>query len=300
MGLLIEVGGRGACPVRALAWISGHDGPRWHLDAADVASALAVATVEWVRFAGVRAWRADGSVIEPSDWLAAADRLQRLRPDFSDYDEWRLRATLMLPADAFVWFDEWSTAYRACPSGPDHLRLLLDEPELDPDERRELQDDARARDLIAQPQLDPGLTAAVMEGARLLATSHRAVQPSPGAGLEVEADRSPDISQAHGAAPKDFPAATPPANAPPATTAASERVVKRKALVAELQHEWPDIEHHLREASRNGLSAVANRSKGWWAVDAARQWARDMGVLRPSIVSPLPTLASLPLRVHRL
>jgi hypothetical protein len=139
-----------------------------------------------------------------------------------------------------------------------------------------------------------------MEGVRLLATPHRSTQPSPGVELEVEADLSPDMSRAHGAAPKDLPAATPPANAPPATTAASERVVKRKALVAELQHEWPDIEHHLREASRNGLSAVANRSKGWWAVDAARQWARDMGVLRPSIVSPLPSLASLPSRVHRI
>ena len=298
MGLLIEVGGRAACPVRALPWISGHDGPRWHLDAADVASALAVATVEWVRFAGVRAWRADGSVIEPSDWLAAADRLQRLRPDFSDYDEWRLRATLTLPADAFVWFDEWSTAYRACPSGPDHLRMLLDEPELDPDERRELQDDARARDLIAQPQLDSGLASAVMEGARLLATSHRAVQPSPGAGLEVEADRSPDISHVHGAAPNDLPAPTPLPDAPPETIAPSERVVKRKALVVELQHEWPDIERHLREGSRNGLSAAAIRPKGW-AVDAARQWARDTGVLRSSRGSTTPTLDSLPRWGHR-
>jgi len=298
MGLLIEVGGRGACPVRALPWISGHDGPRWHLDAADVASALAVATVEWVRFAGVRAWRADGSVIEPSDWVAAADRLQRLRPDFSDYDEWRLRATLTLPADAFVWFDEWSTAYRACPSGPDHLRLLLDEPELDPDERRELEDDARARDLIALPQMDPGLAAAVMEGARLLATSHRAAHPSPGVKLEVEADLSPDMSRAHGAAPKDLLVATPPANAPPATIAPCERVVKRKALVAELQHEWPDIERHLREASRNGLSSAAIRPKGW-AVDAARQWARDTGVLRSSRGSTTPTLESLPRWGHR-
>lgn len=299
MSLLIEVGDRGAWPVRALPWISGHDGPRWHLDAVDVASALGAATVEWVRFAAVRAWRADGSVIEPNDWLATAERLRRLRPDFPDYDEWRLRATLTLPADAFVWFEEWSGAYRACPSGPDHLRLLLDEPELDPDERRELEHEARARDLISQPQLDPGLAAAVMESTRLLAAPHRSVQPSSGVGLEVDADHSQDISQAIAAAPNELLAPTPASKAPPATIASSERVVKRKALVAELQHEWPGIEQHLGEASRNGLSAAAMRPKGW-AVDAARQWARDTGVLRSSGGSTTPTLEALPRLVHRI
>ncbi len=298
MNFSVDIGGRKAWPVRALPWVSGRDGPRWHLDAIEVARALSVAGIEWFKFAGVRAWRADQSVIEPIVWEDLIGRLQRLRPDLSDHEEWQLRATLTLPADAFVWIDHWSAAYRASPWGPDNILRLLDEPELDPSERRELQDDADARALIPQPQMDPGLAEMVMEGRRLLIPPLVAVQASQNPGSaslhNMAAPEETDSSS------KNIQTPHPPSSPQPAVAAAQERLVKRKALVAELQHEWPEIEHHLREASRNGLSAAAHRHDRW-AVDAARQWAREHGALRTSGGSlSMTSLASLPCRVHRI
>jgi hypothetical protein len=237
-------------------------------------------------------------MIEPIVWEDVTGRLQRLRPYLSDHEEWQLQATLTLPTDAFVWVDHWSAAYRASPWGPDNLLRLLDEPELDPSERRELQGDADARALIPEPQMDPGLAEMVMEGRRLLTTQLMAVQLSPNPGSaslrNMAAPEATDSPSKNIHPPLPLPGSQPDA----ATT--QERLVKRKALVAELQHEWPEIEQHLREASRNGLSAAAHRHERW-AVEAARQWARDNGALRtPGGSLSMTSLASLPSRVHRI
>ncbi|MDD2713446.1 MAG: hypothetical protein PHU77_11075 [Simplicispira sp.] len=71
----------------------------------------------------------------------------------------------------------------------------------------------------------------------------------------------------------------PPLNA---TGAGTQGVVmKRKALVAALEHEWPTIEADLREASRNGLKdAAATGVHGDWHVEKTRAWALQKGKLK--------------------
>lgn len=54
----------------------------------------------------------------------------------------------------------------------------------------------------------------------------------------------------------------------------------RRALIRELQAEWPSIEKDLSEGSRNGLSAAAHDGKVW-DLERARDWARQRGKLRP-------------------
>jgi len=188
MSFLVDVGGRKAWPVRALPWVCGHDGPRWHLDAAEVARALAVDGVEWEDFSSVGAWRADGSPVEPACWASVADELDRLRESCNPYGEWQLRATLALPADAFVWAAEWTTAYNRCAHGPDNLRALLDESDMVPDERRELVDDVADREIVAVPQVSSGIAEAVMVGARKLCRA-----PTPEAMLSPEVAPAPKV-----------------------------------------------------------------------------------------------------------
>lgn len=62
------------------------------------------------------------------------------------------------------------------------------------------------------------------------------------------------------------------------TPAESRRILKAKALIAELEHEWPSIRADISEASRNGLSDVAHAGKGW-DVEHARTWADSRGKL---------------------
>lgn len=68
-----------------------------------------------------------------------------------------------------------------------------------------------------------------------------------------------------------------PVQAAPATP--DRRIMKRNALVRELEIEWPTIERDLSDASRNGLSAAAKANKGW-DVDAAKAWADSKGKLK--------------------
>ena len=190
MNFVVSVDGRDAWPVRALPWVSGHNGPRWHLDAVDVAHALAWDGAEYEEFfdKGVRARRADGSAVEQSEWERLAVELEALRAKCDAYDVWQRRATLALPADAFVWADEWQAAYGCCPWGPEPLRPLLDDADPDSAEGKELRDDIAAREIVTAPLVRPALARAVMEGASALDrpppsepahSAARAVEPTP-------------------------------------------------------------------------------------------------------------------------
>lgn len=61
--------------------------------------------------------------------------------------------------------------------------------------------------------------------------------------------------------------------------AEKRRVYKRKALVQELQGEWPTIDQDLSEASRNGLNAAKAEMHGHWDFHKARGWAQSKGKL---------------------
>ncbi len=63
------------------------------------------------------------------------------------------------------------------------------------------------------------------------------------------------------------------------------RIMKRKALIDALMHEWPSIEADLSEASRNGLHVAAHADgHGKWNADAAREWARSNGKLKKALL----------------
>ncbi|MEF8709512.1 MAG: hypothetical protein V5B38_11770 [Candidatus Accumulibacter propinquus] len=66
------------------------------------------------------------------------------------------------------------------------------------------------------------------------------------------------------------------------TTSAPEVEVlrKRSALIEEFAGVWPTIEGDLRDGSRNGLSAVANASHGYWKVGPALNWAAERGKIQ--------------------
>ena len=57
--------------------------------------------------------------------------------------------------------------------------------------------------------------------------------------------------------------------------------MKKKALIAQLEHEWPSIEADLKDATRNGLKdAAATGVHGEWFVEPARAWAQRKGKLK--------------------
>lgn len=93
------------------------------------------------------------------------------------------------------------------------------------------------------------------------------------------------------------PAAGAASNAPeplqtaPAPVEPPSTVMKRKALIAHLEHEWPTIEADLSEATRNGLKdAAATGKHGKWYVEKARAWAQQEGKLKQA--APAHPLAS--------
>lgn len=78
--------------------------------------------------------------------------------------------------------------------------------------------------------------------------------------------------------------------------------LKRGALVKLLASEWPDINNHLSEASRNGLKAEAHTGKqGMWDVDKVRAWGKRMGYLAlPATANPLQAAWTGQARIHRI
>lgn len=62
--------------------------------------------------------------------------------------------------------------------------------------------------------------------------------------------------------------------------AEKRQILKKTALVQELQGEWPTIKEDLSEASRNGLNAAKAEGHGFWDVQKARDWAESKGKLK--------------------
>jgi len=115
-------------------------------------------------------------------------------------------------------------------------------------------------------------------------------------GVSLPEVRPAALVQGATAAPGEAVTAAPATGAalvPPA--AAPARIVKRAALVAELQGEWPTIELDLNDTGRNGLKAAAGTSKrGYWRVEAARQWAEENHKLGTTPKRASAALVALP------
>jgi hypothetical protein len=93
--------------------------------------------------------------------------------------------------------------------------------------------------------------------------------------------RSPDGSDDGEAGGRPTTDDAAPMSLTAAAGAAQRRETRvRRALVRELQAEWPSIEKDLTEGSRNGLTAAAHDGKAW-DLERARDWARQRGKLRP-------------------
>lgn len=74
------------------------------------------------------------------------------------------------------------------------------------------------------------------------------------------------------------PLGTTSAKGAPATQG---NIMKKKALIAALEHEWPSIEADISEATRNGLKAVGHAGEhGDWDKDKARAWAVSKGKIK--------------------
>ena len=58
-------------------------------------------------------------------------------------------------------------------------------------------------------------------------------------------------------------------------------IMKKAALIAELEYEWSSIEADISDATRNGLKAAAHTGKhGEWDKDKAQAWAVSKGKIR--------------------
>jgi hypothetical protein len=64
-------------------------------------------------------------------------------------------------------------------------------------------------------------------------------------------------------------------------TAAADRQLKRAALVASHERDWPTIDRDLRDAHTNGLHEAAHAgTRGYWNEQAALGWAQARNKLR--------------------
>lgn len=122
---------------------------------------------------------------------------------------------------------------------------------------------------------------------------------SPTIGYSVKKDRARQIAQGLGyqwPVELEHHAPAPVVAAP----AEKRRVFKKKALIHELQGEWPTIEQDLSEASRNGLDAAKAEGHGNWDAQKARDWAESKGKLVKSAdVHTLPSVWLGPVTRHR-
>lgn len=82
-----------------------------------------------------------------------------------------------------------------------------------------------------------------------------------------------------------------------------ENILKREALVAAHQKEWPSVDRDLKDAGENGLSAAAKHPKhGMWFEERALTWAKQQGKLKAgsSSVASSNSVFSLAGRKHRI
>ena len=77
--------------------------------------------------------------------------------------------------------------------------------------------------------------------------------------------------------------------------------MKKAALIAALQHEWPSIVADFSESSRNGLTKAAHTGEhGYWYESRARAWAVSHGKIRQSAAGPRSASWLGPVTRHQL
>lgn len=93
---------------------------------------------------------------------------------------------------------------------------------------------------------------------------------------------------------------TPPPEPVQAAPAIQPRALKRAALIAELQGEWPSIKNDLSDASRNGLDAAKlAQQHGMWNPDVAMEWAKSRGKLAQQRTGMSPATWCGPITRHQ-
>jgi len=155
--LVIEIGGREAIPVRAIPYITG-----WLLSPDKVARQLSGDAGTTVNvLGGLTAYRLSAGIaiqVKPKEWdsiLASiyllqhqlktefqSDESDNASPDFG-YAEWRDKSPSKLPADVFVWKDEFEPAFYEAYS-PKNLTIVDERP--------------GERELVYAPILPAGVT----------------------------------------------------------------------------------------------------------------------------------------------
>ena len=101
---------------------------------------------------------------------------------------------------------------------------------------------------------------------------------------EPQADTAPEQNTATPA-----PVVADSASDAPAT---QDNIMKRAALIAELEYEWSSIVADISDATRNGLKTAAHTGKhGEWDKDKARAWAVSKGKIKRD--APVHSLAAV-------
>jgi len=90
----------------------------------------------------------------------------------------------------------------------------------------------------------------------------------------------------------DAPVVDVPASEPRPAATGPRFIMKRVALIANLEYEWSSIKTDISDAIRNGLKAAAHTGKhGEWDADKARAWAVLKGKVKQT--TPVNQLASV-------
>ena len=164
MNVIIQINGREAIPVRALPWLTA-----WEFSAQEVAEALAH-DEGYESFAELQSYRLDEGLIQAvrvGEWLNSVTvSIEEFAERELPRAEWERLSMAALPADTFVWRDEWEPAYNQSPYGPDALAAL--------DDAADSQDIAD-RTLNFAPHIPPDLVQLVMKGF----TQHDSQTPTP-------------------------------------------------------------------------------------------------------------------------
>lgn len=117
-----------------------------------------------------------------------------------------------------------------------------------------------------------GLSARAAEAMRDLSVRHKAELATPTA-IEPQTQLAPS----HQAAASARVVAESASNDPDA----QEMPMKKRALIAALEHEWKSIKADLSDATRNGLKDAAHTGRhGEWYLSKARTWAVSKGKIR--------------------
>lgn len=154
MNVVIQIQDQGkpreAIPVRALPWLTSY-----HFCAQEVADALAH---EIDDFAPIHAYRIDGDVVRTvasGEWDDVAVEIERIHQFENSIYEQRAAETKAIPADVFVWVNEWTGIYNESAYGPNNLERLGNIADLK---------EVRKRTLNLDPHVPPALAQLVMDG----------------------------------------------------------------------------------------------------------------------------------------